>query len=360
MQALTQARPSDIELTSWYGNTDDSSSQTISDLGVFSELATSMRQQSMLLALEDSTTKEIIYRAYTHDLELLQLYQREFEALVQAAVRYSIIVSGDNARRGRQRSEETWELLKSQLPSGPATLLIDFPHTRAALPVPQLLEEIGNEFRSGVEVILQSLANWLRVLVTNEFIGLVEWGDLDVCRYHYFKHEVTRKVVSERTRNETSFDGSKPYGSRTEYKLIRDREIHRRQLRERHIHHIIRAKLHRLDEYQQRVPGNVASFIDAIPASLQSHVHILEGMITKEEVLRRQVGEEQIVSSDVISVWKASPGVLFGYFNMIGWSEDDLKHSSVFYSRQQAVQRWIRRQQAIERRSRLAGHLFSA
>ena len=187
MQTLTQVRLSDLELASWYGDTSDLSSQKASDLGIFSELAASIRQQSALLVLEDSVTKEAIYHAYNKDLELLQRYQGELETTIQAAVRCAIIGSGSNARQDWRRCQEAWELLKTQIPSGPAALLIDFPHTRAALPAPQLIQELRTEFRQGIDYVLQSLADWLRVLVANEFVGLVEWGDLDVCRYHYFK-----------------------------------------------------------------------------------------------------------------------------------------------------------------------------
>ncbi|MDP3734933.1 MAG: hypothetical protein Q8R39_00720 [bacterium] len=360
MQTVAQIGSSDLELMGGYLDLGYAPPERNLDTGVFSELRAAMRRESVLLVLEDNIAKEAIYRAYKQDLQLLQKYQQEFEALIQAAVRYAIIVNGSSSRQGRQRSQETWELLKTQIPGGQTALLIDLHHTRAGLPVPQLLEELKNEFRSGVSHILRSLAEWLRVLVANEFIGLVDWTDLDVCRYHYFKHEVTKEVVSERTRNETSFDGSKPYGSRTEYRTVRDREIHERQLRERHVHHIIRAKLHGIKEYPHRVPRNVAAFIDAIPASLQPHVHIVEGMITKEEVLRRQVGEERSVSSEILSVWKASPGVLFGYFNMIGWSGDDLKSGGVFYGLQKEAQRRASKQRAAARRNRLVGRLFTA
>src|SRR5262249_32865399 len=155
-----------------------------SEAGVFSELAMSLRHQSALLAIQEVATKEQIYSAYTHDLALLQRYHREFEACVQAAVRCSIMAGDANARQKRERYEETWQLLKSQIPSAPMTLCIDFPYTRAALPMPRLLVEMKNEFNRGVEQILKPLATWLHVLVANEFIGLVEWGDLDVCRYH--------------------------------------------------------------------------------------------------------------------------------------------------------------------------------
>jgi len=365
MQALTHGEPISLELMDRrYGSEELSgtewSHQATSEAGVFSELAMSIRHQSALLAMKEMATKEQIYRAYTQDLALLQRYHREFEACVQAAIRCSIMAGDGIARQKRERYDETWQLLKSQMPSATMTLLIAFPYTRAALPMPRLLAEIQNEFNRGVEQILKPLANWLHVLVENEFIGLVEWGDLDVCRYHYFKHEMTKEVMMEQKRRERSFDPTQPYGSRTQITLIRDRHIRQRQFRERHVHHIIRAKLHRLEEYPVPVPKYVATFIDAIPTSLQPHVHIVEGTITMEEVLRRQIGEEQFVKSEVLSVDKYSPGVLFGHFNLIGWSGDDIKSGSVFYAIQRGVQKQVRKQQAAQRRSRLIGHLFTA
>lgn len=279
---------------------------------------------------------------------------------MQAAVRYSIIPVTGGMRKQREKYEETWQLLKSQIPSAGVPLFIDFPYTRASLEVSQLLVEMKEEFGKGIVQILKLLAEWLRFLVQNELIGLVEWGDLDVCRYHYFKHEIIKEVLEERRRRENSFDGTQPYGSRNQVKLIADQTIVRRQFRERHVHHIIRAKLHRLEEYPYKTPQHVAAFIDAIPASLQPYMHIVEGTITMEEVFRRQVGEEQFVKSEVLSVDKYSPGVLFGHFNLIGWSGDDLQAGSVFYSLQRAAQKHKRQRKAAETRGRLLGHLFTS
>jgi len=365
MQALTQVGPISLELMGRrYGSeelsSEEWSGQAVSDVGVFSELATSIRNRSALLALTDRPTKELIYTAYTQDLELLRRYQTDFDVCIKAAVRCSIIADSRTAKQERERCQETWDLLKTQIPSSMHTLLIDFPYTRAALPAPQLLTEMKDQFNRGVGQILRPLADWLQVLVETEFIGLVEWGDLDVCRYHYFKHEITREVMTEQRRVERSFDPKQPYGSRNQIKLIRDQNILQRQFHERHVHHIIRAKLHRFEEYPHRVPKHVAAFINAIPTSLQPHVHIVEGTITMEEVFRRQVDEQKFVKSEVLSVDKYSPGVLLGHFNLIGWSGDDLKSGSVFYAIQQAVQKQARKRRAVERNSRLIGHLFTA
>ena len=365
MQALAQVGRISLQLMGRQDGSEELpstewSSQTMTEVGLFSEIAASMRHQSALLALQDTSDKESIYAAYTRDLALLQRYQTDCEAWVREAVRCSIIARGSSAKRERERWEATWQLLKEQVPSGTTTLLIDFPFTRASLPAPQLCMEMKSAFNRGIEQILTPLAAWLQVLVEMEFIGLVEWGDLDVCRYHYFKHEVTDEVVREQRRHETSFDASQPFGSRTQITGIRDRNMLRRQFHERHVHHIIRAKLHRFEEYPHRVPKHVAVFINAMPTSLQPHVHIVEGTITMEEVFRRQVGEQEFVASEVLSVHKYSPGVLLGHFNLLGWSGDDLKSGSVFYAIQEAVHKQARKRRAAERKRRLIGHLFTA
>lgn len=364
MQTLFQAEPAGLERAyEFYGGEKFSPNGQlgqVSGTGVFPELATSIRNQSALLALTGLPPKELIYKAYTDDLALLGQYQRDFGTCVRAAVRCSIIAVNQTAKKEREHRKETWALLEAQIPSSMPGLLIDFPYIRAALPVPQLLAELKDEFNRGVGQILGFLADWLETLVETEFIGLVEWGDVDVCRYHYFKHELTKEIVYESIRNDTSFDASKPYGSRTAYVVIRDREICQRQFHERHVHHIIHAKLYTFREYPQRVPRNVAAFIDAIPASLLPHMQIVGGVITKQEVHRAQVDKRTRVTSEILSVYKASPGILLGPFNLVGWSGDDVKSGSVFYATQQAVRKQARKERGAERRKRVMGHLLTA
>src|SRR5713101_7455110 len=121
MQASTQVETPGFDLTSRHSSSEDSYAaewfgHIVPHAGVFSELAMSIRQQSALLALQATPHKEVIYTAYTHDLELLRRYQRECEACVQAAVHCSIMASSGSPRQAQKLQEETWELLKKQIP----------------------------------------------------------------------------------------------------------------------------------------------------------------------------------------------------------------------------------------------------
>ena len=337
----------------------DPSQGAASGAGIFNEIKASIQQQSALRAIEEISGKSPVYAAYARDLKMLGRYQEDVEKLIQNAVRFSIIGHGRN--RDQERGWKTaWDRLRTQMPT-PATIsLIDLSYTRAALPARQLLTELRQEFDRSIGMVINTLAEWLDLLTGLEFIGLVEWSDIDVCRYHFFRHEITEEATGERRREEIRKYPSRPFGSRTETLLIRDRDVRRRQFQERHVHHIVEAKLYGLEEYLFPVPRNVAMFMDAIPRTLVMHIHIVEGTITKEEVYRRQVAEENLVRSNVLSVSKYSPGVLLGHYNLIGWSADDLKSHTALYAIQRAMRKQARRKRLGAGVQRLAGYLFTS
>lgn len=337
----------------------DPSRRVTSNDGIFNEIRAILRQQSALLAIGEISSKKPVYTAYATDLQMLKRYQEDLEKLIQNAVRFSIICHGRN-RDQERRWETTWEILFAQMPTQATALLMDLPYTRAALPVSQLLTELKQEFDRGIGMVLNPFAEWLDLLTGLEFIGLVEWSDINVCRYHFFRHEITEEVIGQRERKEVHTYPSRPFGSRNEALIIRDRDIRRRQFQERHVHHIVEAKLYRPEEYLFRVPRNVAMFMDAIPKSLITHIRIVEGTITKEEVYRHQVAEENLVRSDVLSVTKYSPGILFCQrYNLMGWSGDDLRSGGVSYAIQRMAQRKARNEWVSKKAKRLMGHLLT-
>lgn len=299
------------------------------------ELAVDLRQRSALLALADAPglEKRAIFEAYGRDLGLLKRRLAEFDACVLQAIKSSVICQ----RGGAEKPKDVWEALKEQVPTIGRAPLLDLSHTRAALPAHELLPYLKAEFEAGIERVLRLMACWLQFLVEAEFIGLVEWaGALDVCRYHYFRHERTREVLVARQRSEQTSDESQPYGQRITYRDWVERVIRRREFKERHVHDIVQAKLHSVGEYPRRVPERIAEFLDAVPAWLRPLLQIVEGTITREEIVRRTTGDTTAVETDVISEWKGSPGVLLGNFNLIGWSDDDLRGVVRYYQGQAA------------------------
>ena len=159
-------------------------------------------------------------------------------------------------------------------------------------------------------------------------------------------------------REDTTFNPERPLGQRTTYRTIRDRTTTTRYVQERHVHHVVDAKLHRLVDYPHAVPPYVAMFLDAVPASLAPHLSIVEGTITMEERHRRLIGEKTTTETEILSVYKGSPGVLLGPFNTIGWSSDDLASGGVFSAKQRVAKKQGGRP-LRERVARVTGHLLT-
>lgn len=77
-----------------------------------------------------------------------------------------------------------------------------------------------------------------------------------------------------------------------------------------------------------------------------------------EERHRRMVAESTRTETEVLAVYKYSPGVLLGPFNLIGWSADDLATGGVFSPKQKAAKRKPR--SVGGHLKRVSGHLFTA
>lgn len=324
----------------------------VPDVELFRELVATMRRQSAILAMKKGEIpgKSVVYEAYAKDLELLGRYQHDFQTCVREAIRCSIASAG---RPQSKRWRKVYEVLATRiLPMDVQPICL--PSTLASKPLNELVDEITVEMNCGIDRAIRSLAGWLQLLVEEELIGVVKWSgsDLDVCCYSYFRQELDIKTAKGKRRREITTDPTKPYGQQIEERILRDRTTTTRQISERHVHHIVNAEIYRLSEYPHPVPSHVAKFLNQIPESLTPHFHIVEGTITTEERHRRVVKETTTTETEILSVYKYSPGITFGPFNLTGWSADDLKQGAVLTAAQ-------RRRQRKEKVSKLAGHLFT-
>ncbi len=313
---------------------------------VFRELAVQLRQQSKLLDLDAGLepAKPAIFAAYAEDLTLLKRYLEEFEACVKNAIRCSIKGSPTSSIDVDDKVKKTWAELRKQIPPLGRAPLLELPASRAAKPAPQLLLELQTEFGFGVERVLRLMTYWMQLLVEQEFVGLVEWTDLDVAKYHYFRHDHTEQTLRDDSKTEHEFDPSQPIGEQNRERTTRRRVIRTSRFRERHVHHIVAAQLHRLLDYPQPVPPRIREFLESVPSWLRPKLQIVEGQITMEEQIRRQVGESVRVETEIISEYKYSPGVLLGYFNLLGWSATDLRQEGTSFFRGQTASGVARRQ----------------
>lgn len=306
------------------------------ELGIFGFLNGQLHPQSQLLKLQGGPqlTKAQIFEAYEQDLKLLQGRVKDFEECVRKAIRCSLVIKASENLEAT--TSQVWDKLSDQIPSFVKLPLLPLNFVRAAKDAPQLLSELQEEFKRGVDRLVNFFSFYLQSLVDKEFIGIVEWSAPDVCRYHYFKQEFRSDVLKkDDTRTEHSYDESQPLGSRNTSTTVQNKTVRNKRYLERHVHHVANCQLHSVVDYPSPVPPHVKEFLDAVPAWLRPELNIVGGQITLEEVIRRKVADETSVEQEVISVYKASPGVLLGHFNLIGWSASDISlGESVFYKGQ--------------------------
>lgn len=304
--------------------------------GIFSELVVSLRSQSALLALKlplgAASPKGMVLKAYGNDLRLLKRYFVEFEGCVRQAIRCAIVtrISGEKltqeekTKRGKEKVAEIMERLDAVISPIEQTPLLRLDAERAAKDSDALLAELREEFGEGVKRLLRIMACRIDLLVHADLIGLVEWTAIDVCRYHYFRYVADERVLEKTKRHEHSFDSSQPEGRRHEDKTVSDRLVRHIEYWERHVHHIMEAKIHALDAYHTKVPRRVSEFLRAVPAWLRPLLYVVEGQITMEEIVRRKVTDATVMKSEVIAVDKYSPTIALAEFSLVGWSQDDL------------------------------------
>lgn len=312
-------------------------------------LAISLNEKSRLLQLavpaEGELAKQTVYDAYKDDLELLTKRVSEFEQCVKNAVRCSIVARNELANQSdiEIETKRLWADLTAQIPPIGQKPLLLLDYKLAAQDAQCILSTLQERFQQGVTHVLRLFTWWLHLLVECEFVGLVEWTDVDVARYHYFLRQRSASTLKEEQKQKVKVDPSQPAGQRTTYTNTTERTIRRQDFQEHHVHHIVNARVWDLEEYPDPVPYRVVEFLNEVPGWLRPLLQIVSGDITTEEVLRRNTSDRTVVESEITSVYKASPAVTLGDFALMGWSADDLKQGACHYHRQKAKHTHLRK-----------------
>jgi hypothetical protein len=292
--------------------------------------------QSALLQLsvDSEFDKDPVYAAYEQDLGLLTGAQADFELCMKQALASSFRdkMAADAVKI---QTNKMWEQLQQKLPALGKAPILELSHIRAAKPAEVLLAELQDEFHLGAARLAQRFCFWLHLLVESEVIGLIEWAADDVCRYYYFRHELS-EVVKTENKLTVDFDPTQEFGQRYTDTTVNRRQIQKSLFQERHIHTVVKAGRHTLEAYTSQIPVRIADFLETIPKWLRPLVRIVNGQIVMEEVVRLKVGEE-ITEEEVVSVYKYSPGLQLADYNLIGWSGDDNQNEKTRFANMQEV-----------------------
>ncbi len=291
--------------------------------------------RSAILNLKEAgLTKDQIYVAYQQDLNLLRGYLGDFEAMIQAAVRHSIICS----EGGQLAAEEEWEVLQSGLPILGKDPLLRLSSERAAKPAITLLWELVDEFKKGVVRVMVRMAFWLQMLVHDEFVGLLTQNAEDICNYHYFRRESEEREVGQRSHTIHGENGSTTPGEMMTARQTTWTTVQKRVFCERHTHHVVNVKRYNIEDFTERVPRRVARFLESVPAWLIPHLQIVTGEMTMAEVRRKTISDETAVI-ETVATWTYDPALVLGRHVLMGWTGDEMAghDSGAVYSGRQKI-----------------------
>lgn len=309
----------------------------------FRTLSIDLRELSALMKLEPKAdlSRDEVIDAYRDDITLLSNRVHALEMCVTLAIRCSIKARKKKLNQWEddqsdKEAQALWQVIQREIPPIGQQSLLRLDSDLAAKPPLEILSTLKQQLDTSIARIPYLFTCWLQLLVEKELIGLVEWMDIDVGRYHYFKraseaNELDRKTISTKTE-----DPTQPFGSRITYRDAHDITVHVRQFTERHVHHIVRGRIQNLEDYQEKVPLSVAELIDGIPKVIRPLIQIVSGEITHEQVIRR-VEKDAVTVIHEEAVWKGSPAVTIGPFALAGWSSDDMYGQTRHYQGQKAT-----------------------
>lgn len=229
--------------------------------------------------------------------------EREFKRCIRAAIFNSMSVVLETRRpwysealgstyfiqwRGEERTK-AWEQLNARIPP----------------------------FSIGWVCKMERICEWLQTLQEQCLLGEIRWTDIDAGKYsyHLYRHQSSIVEFDEHIRD---YDSSRD--------IISARAAIRRQVtRESHVHHIIDAKIHALNEYREPLPRRTALFLKEVPHWLAPLFLVVTGRIVKEEKDIYSLMDNMVTERKSMIVDKSSPAIIFGPLVLNGWSSDDVR-----------------------------------
>ncbi len=265
---------------------------------------------SQILRLLDGATLDDVVQAYTADLASLSLRKREIVGVFGEICRSQFRVQDSSP----SALDDTLTNLKLTVFEDQFCLRIQLTADRCAST--DLSIWIKKEFEAELVRMSVLVGDMMQRLVHLNLVGLITYApdDPQICQFYYF----TKEAISEIAETKRVLPRSGPdrviETTRTETRIIRQT---------RSTHHLVKAGVHRAEDYKEAVPNRIHRFFGSIPPWLMNSLIVVDGT----EVLCESV---TFVTADVVerrslSVVRYDPAVVIGPFVLAGWGPEDVK-----------------------------------
>lgn len=276
---------------------------------------------------------------YVESLKQVHQFRQDAEAL-----RRAICAANVEFRQasGETNGEARDKALDTRLAELSARASFDIVPARNVLsaelisrPLETLRSKLTAALREAVDDFAHQLFASFEKLVDEKCLGLIEWVGPNVCRYHFFKEVVIQEMEGpERTAGPYRSAGrvgdrTRRY-ARTVTQTTRGRHVHRTA---RHEHHVMQAFWTSIRNSRVVMPLAVRQLVKAVPDWLYDFVRVVDGILVRELVIERDLGEEGIKSTqqytDYVFVdepvvdWE--PAVVVGPFVLTGWGPREIE-----------------------------------
>ncbi len=269
-----------------------------------------IKERSAILALSNTSTRQQVFEAYAADVDALTQRRQEADAFMLDVV----ICAMERFHVSAEKQKQEIALLRSLLEPLGIAPEICLTAERCSMPVPELVEWIQIEFYREIDKIARRIAATLDHLAEHNVVGLLEWKDTDICKFHYFTWNTQH---AEKT-IETSMTGDIFAWNTVTTKI----ENVTRLNRIRHTHHVVNAGMHTVHDYARPMPPRVRALLKKAPPWLAPHLVVVDGTETLTERVTCFAGEQASVRTE--SVTRYDPAIELGRFVFAGWNESDL------------------------------------
>jgi hypothetical protein len=155
-------------------------------------------------------------------------------------------------------------------------------------------------------------------------VGIIDWKDERTCKLNFFRHAIEQDQIESR-KSTTVRRVERNTLVREEWEQLR---VRNRYFIERHEHHVMNAEARELKREIHPIPRKHDELIDQIPEWLHPHLRVLEGTLILEQIVERQIGENQWQSEPILRsthvTHQIDPAILLGHFVLTGWGQRDV------------------------------------
>jgi hypothetical protein len=277
----------------------------------FQPLNDELTRESALLKLVTSVTKQQVFAAYGHDLEVLKKFAMQLNDFFEAVVRSSI-------HHQDKEDAELFTRLRGLPPRLTDLSLITLDVTLAEQDAQEILVDLRRQFLAAVEGMCRDFVAHLHLLAETQWIGLLERSDRDpsIGAITFITHADEMRVTDRQTST------SSTQTTTTTTMLIADYVV-------LHRHELADIAIVTVDQYRRHryIPKRVSTFIELTPAWLRPQLRVVDGTQIREQTRRLKTNESTVVLIETTPVYQYDPGIALGNLILTGWDEAEATQS---------------------------------